>query len=274
MQVMTGSGGYDPDALPIPGPPQPPIDNVIRIFDVESGKEVSKFEGHTDRVIAVVFAGDHVLSASVDRTIRVWDAKTGKELRKITVEDTHQVMAAAISADGGRALATNAAQRVKLFDTESGKQLQNIENGRSMVWCAAFSADGKLAVTGTGYQNDVKDGKLTYFDTKVWLWDLSTGKLIRAFDGHETPVMAVAFSPDGRQIISGSGAPYFSKPIGALKEVATDNSVRVWDIATGKELQKYAGHTEIVRGLAVASEGGTFASTSEDKTIRIWKLPK
>ena len=86
--------------------------------------------------------------------------------------------------------------------------------------------------------------------------------------------MAVAFTPDGKRIISGSGAFYLPRPMGAIKEVATDNSIRVWDAASGKELQRYTGHTELVNGLAVASQGNMFASTSEDKTIRIWELPK
>jgi WD40 repeat protein len=274
--VLTGSGGHDPDAPLIPGLPPPPYDNVVRLFDVEAGQEVRRFEGHTDRVLAVAFAADggRVLSGSADRTIRVWDAKTGKELSKAVVETTHQITTVAFSPDGRRALVANGARVVKLWDVEAGKELRQFENGRGIVWSVAFSPDGKQALTGAGYHNNPKDGKITYYDTTVRLWDLEAGKLVRTFAGHQTNVMAVAFSPDGQRVISGSGSIHFPRPVGVIKEVVTDNSIRVWDAGTGQELRRYAGHAELVRGLAVAPDGRTFVSVGADKTVRVWEMPK
>ena len=54
------------------------------VWDVESGAELRKFEGHTDRVTSVSFSGDgkQVVSGSWDKTVRVWDVESGAELRK------------------------------------------------------------------------------------------------------------------------------------------------------------------------------------------------
>jgi len=267
-QVLTGSGGHDPDILPPAGPPGPAYDNAVRLFDVETGKEIRRFEGHTDRLLVVAFAaGERVLSGSLDRTIRLWDTKTGKELSKAVFEDTHHPSPVAFGPDGRHALVKNDARTVKLWDIEAGKEVRRFENGRGQIWSVAFSPDGKQALTGAGFHNNRKDGKITYFDTTVRLWDLESGKVVRAFEGHESNVMAVAFSPDGRRVVSGSGSTSF-------KEVDTDNSIRLWDAVTGKELRRYAGPTDSVLGLAVAPDGRTFVSASADKTVRVWELPK
>ncbi len=68
-------------------------------------------------------------------------------------------------------------------------------------------------------------------------------------------VLSLAFSPDGKTLLAG----------------AWDGSIRLWEVATGKELHQYAGHKGWVRSLAFAPDGKTFASGSKDKLIRIWE---
>jgi WD40 repeat protein len=67
----------------------------------------------------------------------------------------------------------------------------------------------------------------------------------------------VAFSSDGRRAISGSG----------------DKTVRLWDVATGKELHCFTGHTDTVWGVAFSPDDRYALSASQDKTLRLWRLP-
>ncbi|KAE9385621.1 hypothetical protein BT96DRAFT_574609 [Gymnopus androsaceus JB14] len=71
---------------------------------------------------------------------------------------------------------------------------------------------------------------------------------------HEDEVNSVAFSPDGTQIVSGSG----------------DQSVRIWDASTGKEMHKLEGHTDQVTSVAFSPDGTQIVSGSGDQSFRIW----
>ncbi|HYT91517.1 MAG TPA: protein kinase [Gemmataceae bacterium] len=77
---------------------------------------------------------------------------------------------------------------------------------------------------------------------------------IRRFEGHTDAVPAVAFSADGRRAVSGSN----------------DATVRLWDLATGKELRRFEGHTDPVTSVALSADGRRALSASKDGTARLW----
>jgi len=74
--------------------------------------------------------------------------------------------------------------------------------------------------------------------------------------GHTDEVQSVAFSGDGAQLVSGSA----------------DQTVRLWDVATGRALRTFQGHTEAVQAVAFSADGRRLASGSWDKTVRLWNV--
>ncbi len=88
------------------------------------------------------------------------------------------------------------------------------------------------------------------------MWDAATGEPLHTLQGHTDRVYAVAFSPDGKTLLSGSG----------------DNTLRLWDAATGKSLLTLRGHTGRVTAVAYSPNGQTLLSGSGDNTLRLWDI--
>ena len=74
--------------------------------------------------------------------------------------------------------------------------------------------------------------------------------------GHKNSVRSVAITQDGKYIVSGSD----------------DETIKLWDIQTGKEVRSFEGHTDIVRSVAITPDGKYIVSVSNDKTIKLWDI--
>ena len=95
--------------------------------------------------------------------------------------------------------------------------------------------------------------------------------LLHLFQGHTAPVWCVAFSPDGRQILSGGGGTLEVKSDQETVRLENaDTTMRLWDVATGRELRQFPGHSAPVISLAFQPANGTILSASTDKSIRLW----
>jgi len=116
----------------------------------------------------------------------------------------------------------------------------------------AFSPDGQRVVSGSD-------------DDTLKIWDANTGKELQTLKGHTWWVHSVSFSPDGQRIVSGCGAGHVPKELGG-----SDNTLKIWDANTGKELHTLTGHTDAVRSVAFSPDGQRIVSGSEDKTVKIW----
>lgn len=88
----------------------------------------------------------------------------------------------------------------------------------------------------------------------------SATQIIATFKGHTEPVYSVAFTPDGKYLATGS----------------FDNTIKLWEVATGKEAKTYGGptgHQKMVMCVAVSPDGQLLASGSLDNTLKIWDVP-
>jgi RNA polymerase sigma factor (sigma-70 family) len=262
---------------------------VRRSIALEAGKSVFRLTFSADGSTLAV----HCTGNSVDYTgnsVDVWDVKTHTVRFSFAFKSNGHPLVG-LSPDG-RTLATvvHGEKQVRFWDVRAKKELEPLpfEPGWSRrfpdvgVYDVAFSQDGKfLAVTyqmetgvwdlaarkevrrlkgngpGLSYPVFSRDGKkLAAADGRaVDMWDLTTGKPCHDF-GHGYAIDAVAFSPDGRTIVT--GATY------------SDHDVRSWDAITGKIKGRWRGHKGGIEAIVYAPDGKLVASSSEDGTVRLW----
>ncbi|MDF5727192.1 MAG: NB-ARC domain-containing protein [Rhizonema sp. PD38] len=110
-----------------------------------------------------------------------------------------------------------------------------------IIWCVAFSPDGKLLATG-----DAEGG--------LRLWQVANGQLLLNFEGHVGWVWSVAFHPDGQTLASCS----------------SDKTIRLWDARTGECLKILQGHTSSIWSVAFSPDGQRIASGGDEPTVRLW----
>jgi WD40 repeat protein len=125
----------------------------------------------------------------------------------------------------------------------------------------AFSPDGKVLVSGS-------------HDATIRLWDLRTGREQAVLKGHTSPVWSVAISPDGKTLASACGPTIrLTDPDGKERGAGMgEPTIKLWDLATAKELRTLLGHTNLIAAVAFSPDGKTLASGSHDKTMKLWDV--
>ena len=255
-RVLSGSGGEFKNRRFSAG-----ADRSVRLWDVETGKELLKLEGHRQPVWYVKFLPDGRSAISVSEgEARVWDLAQGREARRFGGHCSGQGVA--LSPDGTLLVTGSYPENtVQMWEVATGRLIHELVGNRAQIRGADFSPDRRLLLTGGG--NFVRGGG----DASLRIWDVTTGKELRLMSGATQLVWCVAVSPDGRKALSGG----------------LDGIVRLWDVNSGKELHQFKGHRVVshspigeradVRAVLFTPDGTHAVSAGHDRTIRVWKLP-
>lgn len=303
------------------------FDGLIYCWDVASGALLPCLAGHTAVVTSVAFspADAMVLSAAEDGTMKLWDWPSGAVIRTLSVPEG-VVRSAVFSADGRQILAGGDDGLLRLWDAATGSILLCLSGHTGRIQSVALSADGMLAASGSW------DGTVRLWDlstgrerctisahgggvaaialhaesglvasasvNRVYLWETARGRAISCFEEHRDEVFALAFSPDGQSLLSGSrdgtlrlwdlrhGAELrrIGRQLGWVRGVAFspderlilgsswDGTARIWDNATGRELRRLEGHTDGVEGVAFSPNGQLALTGCVDGRVRFWRV--
>jgi len=219
-------------------------DNTLKVWDVDSGRELLTLQGHFASVNGVALSADgrRAVSASGDNTLKVWDVDTGRELLTLQGHSA-SVTGVALSAHGRHAVSASDDKTLKVWDVDSGREILTLHGHSASVNGVALSADGRRAVSASD-------------DYTLKVWDVDSGRELLTLHGHSASVNGVALTADGRHAVSASD----------------DYSLKVWDVDSGRELLTLHGHSDSVNGVALSADGRRAVSASNDDTLKVWDV--
>jgi RNA polymerase sigma factor (sigma-70 family) len=206
-------------------------------------------QGNSLYSVALSPNGKVLASSGGNAFIHLWDAATGRQLHRLE-GNGGMVHAVAFSPDGATLASTNEIA-IRFWDVATGQEKRRLT---AYTRTLAFSPDGTTLAGGMG--------------RTIELWDVATGKVARQLTIKEvrkgrfaefTGIEALAFSPRGKTLISGGWG---------------GQGLRLWDVATGKELRQFKGHERRITAVAFSPDGKTLASGGGygDHTIRLWEV--
>jgi WD40 repeat protein len=174
------------------------MDKTARLWDI-NGELLQVFRGHEGSVNSVAFSpdGKSILTGSWDKTVRLWSLD-GTLLHKFPAL-AGNVNSVSFSPDGNYIVVGSMDKSVKLWDLQ-GNVIQIFKGVDGYVSSVAFAPDGKSLLTVSSSINFSMPGAE---DNTACLWDLN-GHQLQFFKGHGGRIISVAFSPDGKNILTGS----------------------------------------------------------------------
>jgi WD40 repeat protein len=212
------------------------LDWTVRLWDVATAQPLPIVLKHDKEVNAVRFSpsGATIVSGSHDKSARLWDARTGELLARLP--HPAEVRHVAFSPNGKLVATVCGDGKARLWDVAT-RQARELPTENALA--VAFSPNGKwLAVGGP-----------------VPLWDVATCKPCALGPFQHTGIIeTLAFSPDGKIIVTGSH----------------DMTARLWDVAANKPLGMKLTHKATVNSVAFSPDGETIATGSDDGAAQLW----
>jgi len=242
----------------------PGNDNTVRLWEAETGRPLAILRGHLWEIMALAFCPkDGALGAACsstewatdfgDPTLTVYNLKAAEVRHRFTLPPRPAMRGIALSADGKKVFICRGDHSLHAWDLatrmEQPTTTLEIWGGENGLWAVDFTADRTRVIGG------MRNGR-------VCLWETATGKLIHQYVGHLARVQTAVFSPDEKRIATSSD----------------DGTVRVWDLATQKELLCLTGEgiggpdfqDRPAIGAVFSPNGRWILSGGLDGTVRLW----
>ncbi|MEO0984918.1 MAG: NACHT domain-containing protein [Cyanobacteria bacterium J06639_14] len=218
------------------------FDKTLKIWDIDSGECIKTFQGHCKRIWSVKWhpQGELIASASSDGTIKIWNITIGECIRTLA-SSNGEVCSAIFNSDGNFMISNSLDDSVNLYETKTWNLVLQINTKTSWAGSMAVSTSNKLAVGSN-------DGLINIFN-------LSSGKLERTFQGHVSEINSLAFNPSGLKLLSGG----------------SDQNIKVWDLRTDQCERTITGLSDWIRTLAFDPSGKMLLGGRDDGAISVFK---
>jgi WD40 repeat protein len=271
-------------------------DQIVRVWDVDSGSPLEVLEGQGAIVRGLAFPSERqLLAVAENNSAIIWETQPQWLLERTigapdsTAAFVDRVTALDVSPDN-KLLATGTGEPsrsgdVALWNLETGELIQRLKEPHSdEVFAVEFSRDGQYIVSSAA-------------DRFVKIFKVADGSFERAFEGHTHHVLGVSWSADGRQLAS-SGADKvikiwnaqtgdqqrtiqgFGKEVTAVRYVgdteqvvasAGDPTVQVKNATNGGNVRSLGGPADFMYAVDVSGDGTTIIAGGQDGVLRIWR---
>jgi WD40 repeat protein/serine/threonine protein kinase/Tfp pilus assembly protein PilF len=179
--------------------------------------------------------------------MRLWDAISSRPVGDTLVQPA-AIRQAALTPDGKQLVTAGADKIIRLWDRATKQIVQQVSSpGDADIVCLAVSPDGKMLATGASSASNF------YSPAAAYVWDLTNGRQIGQPLSHRGAVLSVAFSPDGKWLLTGG----------------EDRTTQVWDAATGRPAAPPVRHQEPAR-VARFSPDGRMILVGCDNGVSLW----
>jgi RNA polymerase sigma factor (sigma-70 family) len=223
----------------------------VKLWDASTGEELARLSGHETGLSCMAFSPDGKKLATGSnqetRSVRLWDVADREEL-PIEFKVADPPMSLAFSPDGKTLAAGMFKGGIKLWDVATSQELAGWKGHQDWAMSLAFSPNGKVLASGCA-------------DGTAKLWDAATGKELASWQPH-TELTRLAFSPDGRMLVTGGGY--------------RDKTAKLWDVtdtAKIEKIQTIEDHASTVWSVAFSRDGRTLVTAGDD-AVRVWEAEK
>ncbi|MCG9128073.1 PD40 domain-containing protein [Candidatus Poribacteria bacterium] len=233
----------------------------IQLWDTRTEKLKSTLTGHNRKVKSIVFApdGKTFATASSDNTIRLWDSTTGKT--KVILTGYMEIHSAAYSPDGTIIATASRDKMVRLWDVQTGKIRKSFTVSKNvLIGKIAYSPDGETIAVARPFDKILlvntltgkRKGSLNHFGL--------VDKIINVIQDREYSISSIAYSPDGKTIVSSLDCYTHEK-----------GSVYLWQAKTGRQIRTLFKGQGGVRNVEFSQDGKKIIATGDWKEkTRVW----
>jgi len=233
-----------------------PSENMIKIWNSNTGKLVRSFTGHLGLYSFVYFSpdGKYILSISFGRPIIVFNSNTGDIVHVLNSNCFCEN--ACFSPDGRYIAGALFDGSIRIWENLYGKLLRTFEGQMHSISNISCCPNGKHIVSVST--------KEFSSDSAINIWDIEKCILVQTVGNKFSGVNDVSYNPNGKYILIAYGDALSDR------RGSDEYGIIVWDKEKGEILHKLEGHTKVVNSAKYNLDGSKIISASNDNTIKIW----
>ncbi len=228
------------------------LQGVATIWEVASGKQLHQFKGHRDAIYSAALSpsGDVLATSSYDGKIRLWTVASGENHLTLGGHNG-AVYDLAFSPDGRHLASASADETVKIWEVKTGRRMDTLGQPLDEQFVVRFSPDGRFIAAG-GADNRIRVWKFVSREKQ------QINPLLFARFAHDGAVLALAYTPDGKRLLS----------------LSDDRSAKLWETDRYTTLMTLEEQPDVAVALAVAPDSKSFLVGRMDGAVQVYATPQ